>query len=106
MPFMSIYNNLVVFDPTSMQNAPDHIVPDLATEWAWSDDGTKLTFKLRDGVKWHDGKHFTSADVKCTWDMLLAPESELRLDRLMPRWFARKHGAAVESGGRSVARWS
>jgi len=63
MPFMSIYNNLVVFDPKSKQNAPDHIVPDLATEWAWSEDGTRLTFKLRDGVKWHDGKPFTSADV-------------------------------------------
>ena len=78
MPFMSVYNNLVVFDPKSKQNAPDKIVPDLATEWAWSDDGTKLTFKLRDGVKWHDGKPFTSADVKCTWDMLISPESKLR----------------------------
>ncbi|MCX7363720.1 MAG: ABC transporter substrate-binding protein, partial [Alphaproteobacteria bacterium] len=66
MPFMSIYNNLVMFDPTSKQNAPDKIVPDLATEWKWSEDGTKLTFKLREGVKWHDGKPFTSADVKCT----------------------------------------
>src|SRR5436190_12671920 len=56
MPFMSIYNNLVVFDPKSKQNAPDQIVPELATEWAWNTDGTALTFKLRDGVKWHDGK--------------------------------------------------
>ena len=46
-------------------------MPDLATEWAWSNDGKDLTFKLRDGVKWHDGKPFTSADVKCTWDMLI-----------------------------------
>src|ERR1700704_6303540 len=86
MPFMSIYNNLVVFDPKSKQNAPDHIVPDLATEWAWSDDGTKLTFKLRDGVKWHDGKPFTSADVKCTWDMLISPESKLRKNPRKPWW--------------------
>ena len=35
-----------------------------------------LTFKLRDGVKWHDGKPFTAADVKCTWDMLISPEFE------------------------------
>jgi len=33
MPFMSVYNNLVVFDPATKQNSPDHIVPDLATEW-------------------------------------------------------------------------
>jgi len=79
MPFMSIYNNLVVFDPKSKQNSADAIVPDLATEWKWSADGTELTFKLRDGVKWHDGKPFSSADVKCTWDMVKGGEdSKLR----------------------------
>jgi peptide/nickel transport system substrate-binding protein len=35
----------------------------LATAWQGSDDGLTVTFKLRDGVKWHDGKPFTSADV-------------------------------------------
>jgi peptide/nickel transport system substrate-binding protein len=79
MPFMAIYNNLVVFDPKSKQNSGDAIVPDLATEWKWSDDGKDLTFKLREGVKWHDGKPFSSADVKCTWDMLKGGEdSKLR----------------------------
>src|SRR6187401_976266 len=43
MPFMSVFNNLVVFDPESKQNRPDRIVPDLATEWAWSNDGKDLT---------------------------------------------------------------
>lgn len=37
--------------------------PELATEWAVSADGLEYTFKLRDNVKWHDGKPFTSADV-------------------------------------------
>jgi peptide/nickel transport system substrate-binding protein len=78
MPFMAVYNNLVVFDPDSKQNRPDRIVPDLATEWTWGNDGKDLTFKLREGVKWHDGKPFTSADVKCTWDMLTAKDSKLR----------------------------
>ena len=79
MPFMSVYNNLVVFDPKTKQNTPEAIVPELATSWKWSEDGTKLTFQLRDGVKWHDGKPFTSADVKCTWDMLKGGEdSKLR----------------------------
>jgi peptide/nickel transport system substrate-binding protein len=78
MPFMSVYNNLVVFDPESRQNRPDKIVPDLATGWAWSSDGKDLTFKLRDGVKWHDGKPFTAADVKCTWEMLTSKDSKLR----------------------------
>src|SRR4051794_15317938 len=76
MPFMSVYNNLVVFDPAEKQNRPDKIVPDLATEWAWSSDGKELTFKLRDGVKWHDGKPFTANDVKCTWDLLMGTGQE------------------------------
>lgn len=37
--------------------------PLLATGWKGSDDGLSITFTLRDGVKWHDGKPFTSADV-------------------------------------------
>jgi len=39
-------------------------MPSLATEWSTSDDGLSMTFKLKKGVKWHDGKPFTSADVQ------------------------------------------
>src|ERR1700719_1743090 len=70
-PIMGVFNNLVMFDPNVKQNSLQSIVPDLAESWSWSEDGTELTFKLRDGVKWHDGKPFTAADVKCTWDLLL-----------------------------------
>jgi peptide/nickel transport system substrate-binding protein len=69
-PFMAVFNNLVFFDPKEKVNSPDKIVPDLAESWAYNADNTQLTFKLRQGVKWHDGKPFTSADVKCTWDAL------------------------------------
>ncbi len=87
MPFMSIYNNLVMFDPKTDQNRPDTIIPELATEWAWSADGRKLTFKLREGVKWHDGKPFTAADVKCTFDMIIGDgESKLRKNPRKP-WY-------------------
>ena len=41
----------------------DGLAPRLATSWQGSADGTTVTFKLRDGVTWHDGKPFTSADV-------------------------------------------
>jgi peptide/nickel transport system substrate-binding protein len=67
-PFMAVFNNLVIYDQTVKRNADDTIIPDLAESWAWNSDNTKLTFKLRQGVRWHDGKPFTSADVKCTWD--------------------------------------
>ncbi|MGE0725557.1 MAG: ABC transporter substrate-binding protein, partial [Alphaproteobacteria bacterium] len=69
-PFMSIFNNLVMYKQDVPQNSMDSIIPDLATSWSWSADRKTLTFKLREGVKWHDGKPFTSADVKCTWDLL------------------------------------
>ena len=41
----------------------DGLSPRLATSWEGSDDGLSVTFKLREGVKWHDGTPFTSADV-------------------------------------------
>jgi peptide/nickel transport system substrate-binding protein len=75
-PMMGVFNNLVMYDQHVAQNSPDSIIPDLATSWAWSEDGKELTFPLRQGVKWHDGKPFTAADVKCTWDLLMGVGSE------------------------------
>ena len=88
-PFMAVFNNLVVFDPNEKVNSPDHIVPDLGESWSWSDDKTKLTFKLRQGVKWHDGKPFTSKDVKCTFDAVSGLDEKTEIMRRSPRkiWF-------------------
>ena len=81
VPMMGIMNNLVMYKQDVPQNSLQSIVPDLATEWSWSEDGTELTFKLRHDVKWHDGKPFTAADVKCTWDLLQGKgEAKLRLN--------------------------
>lgn len=46
------------------------IAPMLAESWSPNDDGSEWTFKLRSGVKWHDGTPFTAADVVATLDRL------------------------------------
>ena len=86
-PMMPIFNNLVLFNQHEKQNRLDNIVPDLADSWTWSEDGKDLTFKLHQGVKWHDGKPFTAADVKCTWDLLQGKAKEkLRLNAREAWW--------------------
>jgi peptide/nickel transport system substrate-binding protein len=75
-PMMGVFNNLVIYDQHVPQNSPQVIVPDLATDWSWSEDGTELTLPLREGVTWHDGKPFTAKDVECTWDLLTGKSSE------------------------------
>jgi peptide/nickel transport system substrate-binding protein len=84
IPMSAVFNGLVMYDQHIAQNSLKTIVPDLATSWSWSADGLRLTFKLRHGVKWHDGKPFTAADVKCTWDRLTGRDPNERL-RANPR---------------------
>src|ERR671937_388251 len=76
IPFMPVFNNLVIFNQHVPQNSEESIVPDLATSWSWNEDKTRLTFRLREGVKWHDGKPFTNKDVLCTWDLLTGRANE------------------------------
>ncbi len=76
LPMMGVFNNLVMYDQAKPQNTLDSIVPDLATGWQWSEDGKTLTFALRQGVQWHDGKPFTAADVKCTFDLLMGKSKD------------------------------
>jgi peptide/nickel transport system substrate-binding protein len=86
-PMMGVFNNLVVFDQQVKQNSLDSIVPDLATAWSWNEDGTELTFPLRQGVTWHDGKPFMAKDVQCTFDMLTGKSSEkLRVNPRKSWW--------------------
>ena len=66
-----LYNNLLTFDLDA------NIVGDLAKEWQVSEDNRTWTFKLHEGVKFHNGKELTSVDVKATFDRLLDPGSGL-----------------------------
>ncbi|MCF2856537.1 ABC transporter substrate-binding protein [Pseudoalteromonas sp. SMS1] len=49
-----LYNSLISIDPVSAE-----FKPELATEWHISDDGKKITFKLRKGVQFHSTDYFT-----------------------------------------------
>jgi peptide/nickel transport system substrate-binding protein len=96
MAYMGVFNNLVIFDQAKVHESADTIVPDLAASWSWDATKTKLTFKLREGVKWHDGQPFTAKDVQCTWNML-AGKLENADFRRNPRkiWYFNLDGVTV-----------
>src|SRR5215470_7085808 len=89
-PASPCFNNLVYCDPMKPAETPETIIGELAEKWSWQDGYRNLVFFLRKDVKWHDGKPFTSKDVKHTFDMLReAPDAPQKL-RLNPRkdWYA------------------
>jgi peptide/nickel transport system substrate-binding protein len=89
-PGMPCFNNLVLFDPLKATESADTIIGELAEKWSWQDGYRNLVFFLRKDVKWHDGKPFTSKDVKHTFDMVRgAPDAQTKL-RISPRedWYA------------------
>ena len=60
-----------IYEPMLIYNtATGELVPWLATEWAFNEDNSVLTYTLRQGVTWSDSEPFTSADVKFTFDYL------------------------------------
>src|ERR1700722_17873996 len=61
----AIYEPLVVYTPTNGKYTPW-----LATSWTFGPNATSLTFNLRHGVTWNDGKPFTSQDVVETLSIL------------------------------------
>jgi peptide/nickel transport system substrate-binding protein len=95
-PVMGVFNNLVMYRQDVAQTSMQSVIPDLATGWSWNEEGTELTFPLRQGVKWHDGKPFTAQDVKCTWDLLTGKANEKL--RINPRksWYTNLEEVAVK----------
>ena len=65
-----------IFEGLVAQDRGARIVPKLAESWTISPDNLVYTFKLRPGVKFHDGTDFTSADVKFSFERAVAPESK------------------------------
>ncbi len=87
---LALDTNPLTINPAITSGDPDHLVgekvyggliyldenfvpkPDLAVSWEVAADGLTYTFNLRPNVKWHDGQPFTSADVKYTFQEVLA----------------------------------
>ena len=65
----------LMFNSLVRKNEKFEYVGELAQEIKPSEDGKVITFVLRDGVKFHNGKVFTSADVKYTFDELFKSNS-------------------------------
>ena len=88
-PSMPCYSNLVIYDQTKRLGRMETIVPELAEKWSWQDNYRNLVFFLKKDVRWHDGKPFTSKDVKFTFDVVReAPDAPAKL-RINPRkeWY-------------------
>ena len=69
-PFYSV---LIRVDPNNPSSTTDFIC-DLCTEMPQpTDDGKTYTFKIREGVKFHDGTPLTAADVAASWDAIIHP---------------------------------
>jgi len=66
---VNVYDTLVKYKADSTE-----IEPSLATEWSSSPDGKEWTFKLRSGVKFHDGTPFNAEAVKFSVDRQLPPQ--------------------------------
>ncbi|HDQ26392.1 MAG TPA: peptide-binding protein, partial [bacterium] len=62
-----VFNGLIKFDENLK------IIGDLAESWDIKDEGRKIIFRLKKGVKWHDGEEFTARDVKFTYEKYMDP---------------------------------
>ena len=69
-----LYSTLLQIDPSSYPK----IIGDAAGEWKIAPDGLTYTFKIRQGIKFHDGSSMTAADVKATYDKIVFPPEGVR----------------------------
>jgi ABC-type transport system substrate-binding protein len=67
----SLFDGLMDYEPGTTD-----LVTDLAESFEVSDDGMTYTFKLREGVKFHNGREMTAADVKYSLDRVVNPETQ------------------------------
>ena len=80
-----LYSLLLQIDPYKYPK----IIGDVASEWKIAPDGLTYTFKIRQGIRFHDGSPLTAADVKATYDRIVFPPSGVNSVR-------KEHYTAVE----------
>jgi ABC-type transport system substrate-binding protein len=73
-----MFDNLIRRDP---RDSGKTIIPDLAHSWEIAKDSKTYTFHLRQGVQFHDGTDFTSADIKATFDRIAKPPAGVSIPR-------------------------
>src|SRR5438094_3421798 len=73
-PVAPLYSTLLQIDPYSYPN----VIGDVASDWKIAADGLTYTFKIRPGIRFHDGSPLTAVDVKASYDKILFPPEGVR----------------------------
>jgi len=68
--FTAIYEGLVSFHPATLRP-----IPGVAESWEFSEDNSRITFKLRENVLWSNGERLSASDFRDSWLTILSPES-------------------------------
>lgn len=67
--------NALIFAGLTAHDEENNVVPGLAEKWSFDEDSRTWTFKLREGLTFHDGHPLTSEDVKFTLEAILDPDN-------------------------------
>src|SRR5206468_10645078 len=76
-PVAPLYSTLLQIDPYSYPNVIGYV----ASEWKIAADGLTYTFKIRPGIRFHDGSPLTAVDVKASYDKIIFPPEGVRSPR-------------------------
>ncbi|MFN8534089.1 MAG: ABC transporter substrate-binding protein [Dehalococcoidia bacterium] len=95
----TIYNTPFFFNGLTRPADDYRSLPDLAESWEITPDSLTFTFKLRRGVKFHDGQPFSAEDVKFTWELICHPENVAA--RQIAGFFGQVVGARDFTAGRA-----